>query len=569
MPGGGSCEIFAVDRGADRWVLRRAPRHASSSTAHDVLREFRILDAIKDEPVAIARPVVACDDPDVFGAPFYVMERIDGRPILSVGARGVGGRARVARPGARAARSTRSSPMHAVDWRALRPGRPGAPSGDYLARQVDRWLHQLDSYGGRDLPAARRIARLARGAPPGGPTAHAVPRRLQARQRAVRARRATAAARGRRLGDGRDRRPARRPRVGADLPPRTGGHDATRHGQGADASPSSTCPTAPASSSATPRASGRDVSQLGWYDVFSRWKLAVVLEGSYAKFLQGHSDKPIHEFFGSPGRSPARADASVLDRTRRSPDAGVAGAGRRRAGRRAARGRARPPEPGPGQVRIRVDRGRHRVARRAHVPRHLPAHSSAAVHAGPGGHRRGHRGRRGASTSPIGTRVMAVTMFWQGMGSFAEECLVDAGSAFAVAAAASPTPRRRVLDPAPHRLDRLVDRGRSAAGDWLAVLGAGGSGIAAARPSAGVGSIAVGRSARTNGRVLLVRSAPTSPSTTGRADRSPTCCATRRTATASTSSTTRSAARWPRTRPRRWPATDGCSRSASPAARGR
>ena len=46
-------------------------------------------------------------------------------------------------------------------------------------------------------------------------------------------------------------------------------------------------------------ASGRDVSQLGWYDVFSRWKLAVVLEGSYAKFLQGRSDKPIHELFGS------------------------------------------------------------------------------------------------------------------------------------------------------------------------------------------------------------------------------------------------------------------------------
>ena len=45
-----------VDRGAARWVLRRAPRHASSATAHDVLREFRILDAIKDEPVAHRPP---------------------------------------------------------------------------------------------------------------------------------------------------------------------------------------------------------------------------------------------------------------------------------------------------------------------------------------------------------------------------------------------------------------------------------------------------------------------------------------------------------------------------------
>src|SRR5688500_1896285 len=83
MVGGGSCEVFAVERGAARWVLRRAPRHASSATAHDVLREFRILDAIKDEPVRIARPVLACDDPAVFGAPFYVMERIDGVPVRS------------------------------------------------------------------------------------------------------------------------------------------------------------------------------------------------------------------------------------------------------------------------------------------------------------------------------------------------------------------------------------------------------------------------------------------------------------------------------------------------------
>ena len=47
------------------------------------MREFRILDAIKDEQVAIARPLVACPDADVFSAPFYLMERIDGRPILS------------------------------------------------------------------------------------------------------------------------------------------------------------------------------------------------------------------------------------------------------------------------------------------------------------------------------------------------------------------------------------------------------------------------------------------------------------------------------------------------------
>ena len=155
MPGGGSCEIFAVDRGDDRWVLRRAPRHASSSTAHDVLREFRILDALKDEPVRIARPVLCCDDPEVFGSPFYVMARIDGVPV------------RKAVPSAWAAIPTTHGQaleqlidalveIHAVDWKRCGLTDFGHPE-QYLSRQVTRWLAQLDSYGGRDLPDARRI----------------------------------------------------------------------------------------------------------------------------------------------------------------------------------------------------------------------------------------------------------------------------------------------------------------------------------------------------------------------------------------------------------------------------
>ena len=104
MVGGGSCEVFAVDRGPDRWVLRRAPKHASSSTAHDVLREFRILDAIKDTSVPIARPVVACGDPEVFGAPFYVMERIEGKPVLKAVPEAWAAAPEITRPGARGAR---------------------------------------------------------------------------------------------------------------------------------------------------------------------------------------------------------------------------------------------------------------------------------------------------------------------------------------------------------------------------------------------------------------------------------------------------------------------------------
>ena len=83
MAGGGSCDVYALTRGGERWVLRQAPPHRSSATAHDVLREFRFLDAIKEQPVRIACPVLACDDPEVFGGPFYVMARVDGVPVRS------------------------------------------------------------------------------------------------------------------------------------------------------------------------------------------------------------------------------------------------------------------------------------------------------------------------------------------------------------------------------------------------------------------------------------------------------------------------------------------------------
>ena len=60
--------------------------------------------------------------------------------------------------------------------------------------------------------------------------------------------------------------------------------------------------------------SGRDTSAIGWYDVFARWKLALVLEGSYAKFQRGLSDKPIHEFFGDQVDLLLASAAAIIDR---------------------------------------------------------------------------------------------------------------------------------------------------------------------------------------------------------------------------------------------------------------
>lgn len=311
MAGGGSCEVFAVDRGPARWVLRRAPNHASSATAHDVLREFRILDAIKDENVAIARPAVACDDPEVFGAPFYVMERIDGRPIL----RSVPDSwADVPQSHGKALEELIDSlvAIHAVDWRSCGLGDMAHP-GNYLSRQRTRWLTQLDSYGGRDLPAAHRLSDwLEAHRPADQPSTlchgdykldnalfalDAPPRLLAVVDWEMAA-----------IGDplvdlawalvfhpGREGTiplgRAKEPRFDVDhLPDRASLVEryATR--------------------------SGRSTTSIGWYDVFARWKLAVVLEGSYTKFLRSRSDKPIHELFGAQVDLLLNSAATLIDR---------------------------------------------------------------------------------------------------------------------------------------------------------------------------------------------------------------------------------------------------------------
>lgn len=295
MVGGGSCDVYALTRGDDRWVLRQAPPHRSSATAHDVLREFRFLDAMKDEPVRIARPVLACDDPEVFGGPFYVMERIDGVPVRTSIPE-----AWTTQPQTQARALEELvdalADIHAVDWVACGLGE-FAHDGPHLPRQIGRWLSQLESYGGRDLPVAEQVSTwLADTMPPDQRVAlahgdykldnvlfaEAAPPALLA---VVDWEMAS-------IGD---------PLV--DLAWAMIFHPG----------PEGTMPLGVASPPAFDRSvlpgiaplvarygarTGRDVSRIDWYDVFSRWKLAIVLEGSYAKFLRGESKKPVHEYFG-------------------------------------------------------------------------------------------------------------------------------------------------------------------------------------------------------------------------------------------------------------------------------
>ncbi len=310
MKGGGSCEIFSVRRGDAHWVLRRAPARASSSTAHDVLREFRILDAIKDENVRIARPILACDDLAVAGTPFYLMEHVPGVPI------------RMTLPPAYADSSEAQgraltelvdalAELHVVDWRRCGLGDLGKSEG-YLARQVPRWIAQLGSYRCRELPAVDAVAQwLAERLPAEQPPAlcHGdykldnVLYSLDLPARALAVVDWEMAS----IGD---------PLV--DLAwaliflPQEGNPLAL----GAAGQPGgfrlAGLPSEAELVSRYAARSGRDVAALDWYRVFSPWKLAIVLEGSFAKWRSGNSSNPLHEHFGSMAdRLLARAEGLI------------------------------------------------------------------------------------------------------------------------------------------------------------------------------------------------------------------------------------------------------------------
>ncbi|HEV3123125.1 MAG TPA: phosphotransferase family protein [Candidatus Dormibacteraeota bacterium] len=169
---GHSNEVFAVRRGALHLALRRPPRTPLSPTAHDMAREHRVISALAraGTAVPVAQAVALCDDAGVIGAPFYLMELLDGvvvRDSLPAPFDGV--------PGAPRAIAELLIDIlvaiHAVDWRSVGLGDFGRPDG-YLERQVDRWLGQLRRYRVRPLPDVDEAGRwLAAHVPPAQPPA--------------------------------------------------------------------------------------------------------------------------------------------------------------------------------------------------------------------------------------------------------------------------------------------------------------------------------------------------------------------------------------------------------------
>ena len=131
------------------WVLRRPPLGHVLPTAHDMRREYRVISALHGTgTVPVARAFVLCEETDLIGAPFYLMEKVEGEVLrtreqcaaLSVPQRRAVGESLVDVLAA----------LHGVDPAAVGLADFGRPEG-YLYRQLDRWDRQYASSQSREI----------------------------------------------------------------------------------------------------------------------------------------------------------------------------------------------------------------------------------------------------------------------------------------------------------------------------------------------------------------------------------------------------------------------------------
>ena len=282
IAGGRSNLTYRVDDSAgSSWVLRRPPLHGVLPSAHDMGREHRVISALAGTPVPVPATFGLCQDPAVTGAPFYVMEHVEGivpRDEATVAA----GLDEPARGAAAASLVDALVALHRVDPERVGLGDLGRHHG-YLERQLARWQRQLTQTRTRPLPALDEVHR-----------------RLAANLRAQ-------------VGPARivhgDFRldnvvlsPAGRVLAVLDWELCTLGDPLADVGllcvywaePGDQTLPLGTAPTVmpgfpgrAALTEAYAARSGRDLSQLDLYVAFASWKLAVILEGVVARHAGG------------------------------------------------------------------------------------------------------------------------------------------------------------------------------------------------------------------------------------------------------------------------------------------
>jgi len=145
---------FLVSRGPTRVVLRRPPRPPLPPSAHDVLREARLLRALESSPVRVPRVLAVGDEDTGLGVPFYVMEEMHGTVVTTD-----------VPPALDSEQDRRQLSeelvdalveVHAVDWRSAGLEGYGKPTG-YLERQIRRFSGLWEFSKTRELPVVEEV----------------------------------------------------------------------------------------------------------------------------------------------------------------------------------------------------------------------------------------------------------------------------------------------------------------------------------------------------------------------------------------------------------------------------
>ena len=163
VAGGRSNLTYVLGDGSQRWVLRRPPLGHVLESAHDMGREHRVMSALDGTPVPVPQMVAMCTDPEVLGAPFYVMSHVDGTVYRSVEQLSA-----LAGSGAETLADdlmVTLATLHSVEPASVGLAELGRPDG-YLERQVRRWTKQLAASHSRDVAGLAELGERLAGSVP-------------------------------------------------------------------------------------------------------------------------------------------------------------------------------------------------------------------------------------------------------------------------------------------------------------------------------------------------------------------------------------------------------------------
>lgn len=165
--GGQSNPTYLLSAGERKFVLRRKPPGNLLPSAHAVDREYRVMSALADTDVPVPRTWCLCEDQEVIGTSFFVMDYVQGRVFWDPSLPGIA----PAERGALWREINRViAALHQADYRAIGLETYGRP-GNYIQRQIDRWIKQYRTSETERIEAMDNlIAWLPDNIPPGDET---------------------------------------------------------------------------------------------------------------------------------------------------------------------------------------------------------------------------------------------------------------------------------------------------------------------------------------------------------------------------------------------------------------